>query len=588
MPLAVWGGDEVTVEMSLSQDVVSLGGQTYLIISVSGSEQNLPEPQLPNLTMFDAYPQGTSTNISIVNGKMQTSLTYNYLLTPRQKGTFVIRPAVVSYNHKQYESNEVTLRVIGTAESETTEPEQGSSTQDGKPRDVFLTAELDKKSAYVNEQLILSVKFYSAVKLYSNPDYTAPQTTDFWADMLKPQKTYYQVVNNTRYRVIEINTALFPTRSGDLTIGPAMVTASVPGQRRARRNDPFSVFDDFFDRGEKTSVRSKPILIKIKPLPDEGKPANFSGTVGNYKLSSTVDKKTVEVNQAVNVTYKISGTGNIKTIAEPVIGELADFRVYRTSSPEEKVSKVGGVIGGTKIFEEVYMPKRAGQLVIPGVELNFFDPQKRKYQSISTEPITLNVKPATQAEYADIPITPVPGRLVDPNARDIRYIKTDMTHLNRARPILLFRPYFLAINIAPILMLAIVWISRRRSEKLAGDVAYARSRRAKKMSRRRLKSARQSAGAGEPAKFYSEIRLALFSYIADKKNISPHGLTGDQVMDILNSSGAGEELIGLVSKLLKQADFAQYSSSGVSRTDIDQSLDLAEQVLIRLEGIKLG
>jgi len=589
VPMALFGDDaKVTVEMSLSQDVVSVGGQTYLIITVSGSEQNLPEPQLPNLAMFDAYPQGTSTNISIVNGKMESSLTYNYLLTPRQKGTFVIRPAVITYNHKRYESNEVTLKVIGTSQSDATQPSQSSSIENGKASDVFLTAELDKKNAYVNEQLILSVKFYSAVKLYSNPDYTAPQTTDFWADMLKPQKTYYQVVNNKRYRVIEINTALFPTRSGDLTIGPAMVTASVPGKRQARRNDPFSVFDNFFERGEKKSVRSKPLTTKIKPLPSEGKPANFSGTVGNYKISSSVDKRTTEVNQAVNVTYKISGTGNIKTIAEPAIGDLADFRVYRTSSPEEKVSKVGGVIGGTKIFEEVYMPKRAGQLVIPAIELNFFDPQKRKFRSVATKPITLTVTPAAQSEYADIPITPVPGQIVDPHARDIRYIKTDMTNLNRSQPILLFRPYFLAINIAPILLLAVVWISRRRSEKLAGDVAYARSRRAKKMSRRRLKTARSLAGAGDPAKFYAEIRLALFSYIADKKNISPHGLTGDILMDILNSSGAGEELTGQVSKLLKQADFAQYSSSGVNQADIDHSLDLAEQVLIRLEGINFG
>jgi len=108
------------------------------------------------------------------------------------------------------------------------------------------------------------------------------------------------------------------------------------------------------------------------------------------------------------------------------------------------------------------------------------------------------------------------------------------------------------------------------------------------MSRRRLKTARSLAGAGDPAKFYAETRLALFSYIADKKNISPHGLTGDILMDILNSSGAGEELTGQVSKLLKQADFAQYSSSGVNQADIDHSLDLAEQVLIRLEGINFG
>jgi len=585
-PIFAIADDEISIEMSLSQEVINIDSHAYLMITIKSNQQNLPEPQLPNMSMFNVFSQGTSTNISIVNGKMESSLTYNYRLQPRREGTFVIKPAVVVFDHKRYESKEVTLQVTGSGKTTSGNTQQQTQSENDESGDLFLTAELDKKTAYVNEQVTLSVKFHNAVKLYSQPDYTQPQTTDFWADMLEPQKTFYEVVNGKRYRVIEINTALFPTRGGELSIGPAMVTARVQVQRRRRRNDPFSVFDDFFGAGENKSVRSNPLKINIKPLPSENKPDDFTGTVGSYKISSLADKLIVEVNQPITVTYKISGTGNIKTIAEPVIGELADFRIYRASS-SEKISKVNGVVGGTKVFEEVYIPKRAGKLTIPGVSLNYFHPPSKSYKKISTNPITINVNPAEEGEFANIPIAPVAGHVVDPNAKDIRYIKTDPSDLAlKTRPIL-FRPFFLILNGVPLLLLIVVVIGQKKRRKLASDIGYARSRRAKKMARQRLAMARKLVDLNKPEEFYSEIRLALFSYVADKLNISPHGLISDRMIEIITASHAGEKLVKDTADLLKRADFAQYSSASVGKEQIQRSLKMAEQVLVRLEDITL-
>jgi len=588
-PSFVLANDEVSIDMSLSQEVIGIDGMAYLMITVMSNNQNLPDPQLPNLSMFDVYSQGTSTNISIVNGKMERSVTYNYQLRPRREGTFIIKPAAIVHNHKRYETKELTLEVIGTGQTSTKNNKQDVTTPPdaGNGDDIFLTAELDKKTAYVNEQVTLIVKFYSSVKLYSQPDYTQPQTTDFWSDMLEPQKTYYTVVEGKRYRVIEISTALFPTRAGELSIGSAMVTARVPVERRRRRNDPFSVFDDFLGAGQEKSVRSNPLKIDIKPLPSENKPEDYTGSVGNYKITSTADKLTVEVNQPVTVTYKISGTGNIKTVAEPVIGDLADFRIYRASS-SEKVSKVGGVVGGIKVFEEVYIPKRAGKLTIPGVSLSYFHPTSKTYKSISTRPITLTVKPAEEGEFADIPIVPVAGRVVDPNAKDIRYIKTDPGDLVLRSQVVLFKPFFLILNGIPVVLLVAVLIGQSRRKKLATDIGYARSRQAKKKARKRLTAASKLADKRVPDKFYSEIRLVLFAYVADKLNISPHGLTSDRMIEIIIEAGAGENLIKDTTDILRRADFAQYSSADVDQRQIQQSLKKAEQILVELEGISIG
>ncbi|MEW5925390.1 MAG: BatD family protein, partial [Candidatus Zixiibacteriota bacterium] len=398
--------------------------------------------------------------------------------------------------------------------------------------------------------------------------------------------TYYEVVNGKRYKVIEITMALFPTRSGELQVGPAMIEVQIPAPRQARRTNPFSLFDDIFTQGQVATVRSKPVDINVLPLPAEGKPENFSGTVGKYTLSASADKTTVDINQPVTVTYKISGTGNIKTIAEPAIGDLKDFRVYRATS-DEKTTQVGGVVGGTKVFEEVYIPKRAGQLTIPPVEFNYFDPATKKYSSLATKPILLNVKAVEGGEYVDMPYNPVAGRVVDPNARDIRFIKTSFDDLAMKKPLIILRPYYFILNLIPVVILGVVWVSSRRRDKLQKDVGYARSLRAKKMAKKRLSAASKLTGANQPDKFYAEIRLALFSYVADKLNISPHGMTGDNLTEIFQRSGASEELRKKAETLLRRADFAQYSSSTVLQEDIMQSLNDAEEILVQLEGIRL-
>ena len=589
MPTNILAQDDVTIQMSLSRDSIEISEQAVLTISVSGGKQGMPSPELPNLSMFNVYSQGTSTNISIVNGRMETSYSYQYLLQPKKAGTFAIGSVTIDYNRARYKSNALTLTVIdsGSSQPAPRSLKEEGVTPTGEEKDMFLTADVDKKTAYVNEQITLHLKFYHAVQLYSQPEYTAPQTTDFWTDMLEPQKTYYTAVNGRRYRVIEITSALFPTRSGDLTIGPAIISATIPVKRVVNRKDPFSLFDDFFTQGESQTVRSRPITIKVLPLPSENRPATFSGTVGNFSIEANPDKTTVDMNQPVTVTYKIGGTGNIKTVAEPNIGDLMDFRIYRAST-DEKISKLNGIVGGTKIFEEVYIPKRAGRLSIPPVKLDFFDPGTRRYKSISSQPVQLDVKPAAGGEFTNLPLTPVAGLVVDPNAKDIRYIKTEPGNLSRHQNLILFTPLYLLLNGLPVVILCVIWINSKRRERFATDIGYARSRAAKKLARKRLSVANKMADANQGAEFFMEIRRALFSYVADKLNISPHGLTSDGVLDILKNSGLDETLIIKAGELFKRADFAQYSSVSVSREKIRDSYRDAEELLIKLEEAKLA
>jgi hypothetical protein len=585
--------DDVNIRISLDRDTISINEEARLTVSVTGTKQSRqPDLELPNLSMFNIYSQGTSTNISYVNGVMSSSYSIQYLLQPQRAGTFPIKPVSLVIDRKRYVSNELVLTVVdrGSQSGQSRQSQGTKSTgtpSEAQSGDIFLKAEVDKKTAYVNEQITLTVKFYHAVQLLSQPEYTAPQTTDFWTNIIEAQKSYYEIIGNTRYKVEEITTALFPTRSGDLTIGQAMVNVMIPQKRGARRDDPFSMFDNFFTQGEPKAVRSRAITLNILPLPATGKPSDFSGTVGNYSIASSPDKTTVEVNQPVTVTYKINGTGNIKTIAEPNIGDLQDFRVYRATS-DEKITTLNGLLGGTKIFEETFIPKRAGKLTIPAVKLDFFDPGGKKYRSLQTEPIELTVNPAQAGEYADAPLSQVPGRVVESNAKDILYIKADHGEFKgKVKPII-FSTSYMVLNGLPVLLLAAIIVQDRRRRKLKSDIGYARSRAAKKLARKHLSAAGRLAQSNQTAAFYAEVRRAIFSYVADKLNISAHGLTGDRLLEIFTEANIDSNIIERARELLKRADFAQYSSAPAPQEQINESLILAEELLMKLQEAKIG
>ncbi|MCK4572919.1 MAG: protein BatD, partial [candidate division Zixibacteria bacterium] len=456
----------------------------------------------------------------------------------------------------------------------------------GKSRDHFLEAVVDKKSCYVNEQVTYSLKYYVAVRTYGSPELTEPTTTGFWTEVLGNKPPYYQKINGRNYKVIERKYALFPTQTGELTIGRASIRATV--QLRSRQfRDPFDAFGDLFGRGEEITDRSQPITVNVKPLPEKGRPKDFTGTIGRFEISADLNKRETEVNQPVSLTIKIRGTGNIKSVAEPEVGDLPDFRVYRASS-SENISKQNDRIGGTKIYEEVFIPKRPGRLEIPAITFNYFDPNRGKYIVTSTKPITLNVtKPEGYVASAEVPFV-TPDMTIGSEARDIRFIRDDIGDLTPVGSLIVFRPLFLAINGLPVVLLAGMVVARRRREKLAADTGYARSRGASKVAKKRLARARSLAKVEHTEQFYAEIYQALTSYIADKLNISPHGLTTERINELLAQRSASEELTAGVDNVIRKCDFARYASSSITADDIDQSLAEAERIITAMEAIRFA
>jgi len=577
---------EFSVKVSLDRDTIGLDEQAVMTVIIAGESQNLPQPDIPSLTRFEVYSQGRSSNVSIVNGQVSSSVNYRYLLIPSKAGTYPIQGIAVVYNNQRYKGNTVELTVLDKGTATPPALEEQATDSGGSGRDYFMEAVVDKTDPFVNEQVTLTLKFYIAVQFFGSPELIEPPTTGFWNEVLGNKAPYRQRIGDRTYRVIERKYALFPTQTGELTVGQAAIRATVADRDRSRR-DPFGTFNSFFDTGKEITVRSKPVSIKVRPLPKQGRPQDFTGTIGDFRITASADRREVEVNQPVTVTIAVSGSGNIKAAAEPPVPDLDDFRIYLASSTEN-ISKLQDRLGGTKTYEQVFIPNRPGRLEIPAISYSYFDPDRKKYQVATTRPIGINVtKPEGYAGPTDLPYAG-PGVVIGSGARDIRYIKNDLTGTSQVGRLVLMTPLYLVVNGLPVLLLAGAVLVRRRRDKLAANVGYARSSQAGKKARKRLAKARSLATVDQGEAFFAELHLTLTAYIADKLNISPYGLTTDRIRDELTGRSADEALITDTVGLLQRCDFARFAPASITLEEIERSLKDGEDVMIRLEGVRFA
>jgi hypothetical protein len=236
----------------------------------------------------------------------------------------------------------------------------------------------------------------------------------------------------------------------------------------------------------------------------------------------------------------------------------------------------------------VFIPRRPGNLEIPALSLDFFNPRSGKYEKVSTRPIPLTVRETEgYASSDDVPYAPG-GMTISSQAQDIRYIKENLGDLQKVGTLIIAKPIYLAVNGVPILALLGLIVYRVRREKLSSDIGYARSRAASRMARKRLAQARSLARVDSAGDFYAEISQAVTSYVADKLNISPYGLTSDRISELLRERGADDALVGETVEILQRSDFARFAPSSVTEDDIRQSLERAEDVMVRMEGVKFA
>ncbi|MFH0800838.1 MAG: BatD family protein [bacterium] len=579
--LAVFGtarAGDIAVSAGLDKTSISLDETATLSVEISGAMGNLPEPNLPEIEGFSVQGAGQSQNISMINGKISASVVHQYILTPRKAGSFSIPAISLEYQGKTYQTEPLTIEVArGQSSRNLAPPPPGL--RHGKR--LFVESAVDKKEAYVNEQITFTFRFYRAVNPLSQPGYQPPETTGFWTEDLPPQKNYRTDISGTPYAVSELRLALFPMAPGEYTIGSARLRCRIED---FAQDDLFGddAFRNFFGGEREVLLSTDPIKIRVLPLP-AGKPAGFSGAVGSYTMKAGLDKKSVPAGQPVTLAVTISGKGNIKTIEAPAFPDFSGFRNYEPTS-SSKISKEDYRVQGFKTFQAMLIPDAEGEKSLPPLTWSYFDPVSRSYQTLTTSSLPLSVTPGSggsSASPAAPGTSPVKAAPVQILSRDIRFIKDPPVRLTKGKVDLCKNPLFLLLQFLPLAALLFVVLRRRALERINRDPLEFRRRRALSDARKALHEAARLIHAGKVGEFYALLSKALQDYCSGKLAGATAGLPAREIARILDDKEAPG---GNFCALLEAADEARFSASRPTAAQMKAHLREAGRLLGELEG----
>lgn len=580
---------QVTVTATVDRTRLGLNEDFTLSVEVTGS--NAGQPSLPEMESF-ARLAGTSSSqsIQIVNGRMSSSHTYHYTFIAIASGSFAIGPVEVEAGGQVYRSQPIRIEILPAAGGQPSAP--GAPAPQADPNvtadgSLFLRAEVDRKQVFVNQPVIVTFKIYTARNVRNYGNAKLPTFTGFWVEdypMLRQPRTYQQVINGQRYLVAEVKrTAIFPQTAGRGTIESMSLDCEVTAAQRRRPRD---IFDSFFDDPifapvERVTIASRPVAIEVLPLPAAGKPAEFVGAVGNYTLNATVDRSAVKANEAITLTVKIAGQGNIKTLPAPAPELPADFEVY-DPKVSQNIEHGDTQITGSKTWEYVMVPRYAGTHVIKPITFAYFDPRAKQYTTASTKPITLTIAPGT-TEYATATFGGTSKEDVRLLGQDIRFIVTSAAPLQRLGAVNFTSAWFLALLVLPVagFLGALVW--QRQQAKLATNVAYARNRRAAAAAQRQLKAAKKRLQANDNKGFYAEVQRALMGFLGNKLNVAEAGLVTDHIEQLLKEKNVAPALISDYLNCLHTCDYQRFAPASSNGAEMQQFYQQAAGVLEQLE-----
>lgn len=613
---------DVRVTTSFDKRSVDVDGEINMTIKIVGAKTTVQRPQLPQMDSFDSYYTGRASHFSFINGEQKSTVDFNYVLIPKRAGKFIVPPIEAVVDGKIFRTSPIEIEVLaseGRAYRASSSPGTGPARQsqyiqqtqptgaqqpysppvasgfvpDGSDEDIFIRATVDKKNVYVGEQIFMNYTLYTRMDTRLEGFVEEPETSGFWVEEFPlPQETQEEMANvgGLQYLKAEFKkVALFPTSPGSHEIYPGTVRCTVPERQQSRSifdeffSDSFFGGSGFFSRRITKNLRAKPVTINVKSLPESGKPDNFSGIVGDYKLSTNIDKKVVAQGEPVKMTFVIEGEGNIETLQKPEIPELQNFKVYNADTSTQMFKSLNR-IRGRKTFEVIFIPQMAGDTAIPSLDFNFFNPKTESYVNLRTPTYNIKVKPGKPQDIRvpDLPEIIAPSKkAIKREELDIHFIKDRLPDINK---------YFLVRKISLglagvsgllIFIFLILIAVRKREMALLSDTALRRRVHASRNFKRRLH--KLQAMLRKPDKYSSseiceKAADCMNYYLSDKLNLSAQGLTTTMISENLTSRGVKEETIGKIRDFLDKCDLVRFTSAEMTKNDFKNILSVLREV----------
>ncbi len=552
-----------------------------------GEGSGLKAPEIKGCTLLYGPSSSSMRNYQWVNGQSSSSTTVDYSFTYRADtpGTYTIGEASIVCNGRTYTTSPVKFTVLPPDKA--AQSGQGArvddiSTQSSdkavSANDVFVRIILNRSQAYEQEAILCTIKLYTKYSISSFMPTSQPAFDGFLIEELnlQPQLNEVEHYNGQNYMTAVLKQCIiFPQKSGKLTINSGKYDVTVVQHER------FTGFWGGTRPVEKDiKVSSNSASINITPLP-QPQPEGFTGAVGNFSIDSRLNTSTFRTNEAATLTYTIKGTGNIKSIKEPEIDFPSEFEQY---APQVDVnSQVSGnnVIGSMTI-EYTFVPQNVGNFSIGADKFVYFNPENKKYVTLTTPSYDIKVVKGADAPAA---ASGVNKQNIEAKNTDILHIKTGNLHLEKEHTYYYSSWWYWPCYILLALLLAAIIFIYSKQVKLNADIQGRRLANANKVARKRLKTANRYLTAHDNDKFYEEMLRAIWGYLSDKLGIPASRLTRDNIAAQLSEYGAPQQLADSLINIIDECEMARYSPAK-SDEQLESLYKEASQAMNEMESIK--
>ncbi|MBG87551.1 MAG: hypothetical protein CMO80_11720 [Verrucomicrobiales bacterium] len=526
----------VTFSATIRPPTIELGESATLILNFANGGPSRA-PALPRFNDLRIGNPGESTQVTIVNGVRSRSVTLSYSLTPLAAKTYTIPPFVVFAGGAQFKTPE--LKLVVTPRRMVPQMEQ--ALQKGYFAEVLASA----TNVYVGQAFnLVPVLYYQSGRVNALPRTAAE---GFRLTNLDIPRARRKRISNRDFTVQMFPKLAIPIRPGKFQVGPFEI--------------PFAlrtvVSRGFFQTYNEKAVKAfaPPITVNVKPLPDAGRPKDFGGAVGQYRMEASVGPTNLTAGDPITLRVKISGTGAFEDVNLPDFGNWEGFKSYPPNAEVQLVNKTASQ--GAKTFEQIIVPEEVVK-VVPAILFNYFDPYNSRYISLSHPATPITVKPAEMASLPTIMVAQTNSTAEGPE------IATELVHIKPHLGTMLSVTAGPGIGVwtipaIPFVLWLLLLMRRHQAERLANDPRLRRKLATDKQELGELEKLSTQAKAGEGEAFFSTLFRLLQERIGERVDLPASAITEEAIDERLKPAGAPEELIGELTKLFAACDQARYA-----------------------------
>ena len=551
---------QVNFEATLSKNKLGLNERLRIDFVMNKNGDNFTPPNFENFQIIGGPNQSIKT--SYLNDEQSFSKTFSYFLKPLKKGKLIIYQATVTIDGQEYKSLPVEVNVTNSVKGANSNSDNEYFDDDN----IELIASVSKSSPYINEPITIVYKLYykSPINVSNANESEAPKYKDFFTQNIKiPQlKVDRETYKGQIYNVVDWKkVVLYPQRDGNLEISPLSLNLVLDFPTNKR---------DFFgniirDQASKIITTGSKI-ITVRKLPDNGKPKNFSGAVGQFEFDIILNKNSLKASESFQAKVKVTGQGNLKLFDLPNLMVPASMELYEPERKENVKTNLSGMSG---TIENIYtiVPKYQGKFPIQELEFSYFDPLEKTYKTVKSQKLNIDVfeGPTLSSNNNENIVLPV--------SESFKFIKKEnnFTIINKEQ-FSNTSTFYILLSIPVLSLLSfIIFYSLPKRKELNN---YEKIKKVYKQIKINLNNAEKSIGNKD--EFYDLVEKAIYNCLKARFSIETNKLNKESIKKQMILEGISIDKIKIILKLVESCERARYSNS--SDYEMTNDLNIARKI----------